>query len=277
MKFWLNVFSALAFVCAPTVAQAQQALPLWELGVVVGASYLPDYPAADEYSARVVPLPYFVYRGKVFRSEESGLLRGRFINTGRVELDISLAGALDVKSKDNLARAGMPDLDWMGQIGPRLQIVLARAARDAHVDLELPVRAVLSTDFSKIEHIGFLSVPELAYQHDNVFGNGTRLKLGLGLTFADQQFQEVLYGVPDAFATATRPAYDATAGYMGAKISLGVAAPVSPALRVLGQVRADFHHGAANEASPLFRSKTTGTVLVGAIWSFLYSSQREAL
>ena len=277
MKFWLNVFSALAFVCAPTVAQAQQALPLWELGVVVGAGYLPDYPAADEYSARVVPLPYFVYRGKVFRSEESGLLRGRFINTGRVELDISLAGALDVKSKDNLARAGMPDLDWMGQIGPRLQIVLARAARDAHVDLELPVRAVLSTDFSKIEHIGFLSVPELAYQHDNVFGNGTRLKLGLGLTFADQQFQEVLYGVPDAFATATRPAYDATAGYMGAKISLGVAAPVSPALRVLGQVRADFHHGAANEASPLFRSKTTGTVLVGAIWSFLYSSQREAL
>ena len=277
MKFWLNVFSALAFVCAPTVAQAQQALPLWELGVVVGAGYLPDYPAADEYSARVVPLPYFVYRGKVFRSEESGLLRGRFINTGRVELDISLAGALDVKSKDNLARAGMPDLDWMGQIGPRLQIVLARAARDAHVDLELPVRAVLSTDFSKIEHIGFLSVPELAYQHDNVFGNGTRLKLGLGLTFADQQFQEVLYGVPDAFATATRPAYDATAGYMGAKISLGVAAPVSPALRVLGQVRADFHHGAANEASPLFRRKTTGTVLVGAIWSFLYSSQREAL
>ncbi len=276
MKSWVTWFCALLFVCAPVVARAQQALPLWELGVVVGAGYLPDYPAADEYSARVVPLPYFVYRGQVFRSEESGLVRGRFVNTARIEFDVSLAGALDVKSADNVARAGMPDLDWMGQIGPRLQITLARAARDAHIDLELPVRAVLSTDFSKIEHIGFLSVPELAYHHDNVFGNRTRLKLGLGFTFADRTFQEVIYGVPDVYATATRPAYDAKAGYMGAKISLGVAAPVTPALRMLGQVRADFHSGAANEASPLFRSKTTGTVLVGAIWSFLYSSQREA-
>lgn len=275
MKSWVMLVCALLFVGAPVVARAQQALPLWELGMVVGAGYLPDYPAADEYSARFLPLPYFVYRGKVFRSEESGLLRGRFIDTARVEFDVSLAGALDVKSADNVARAGMPDLDWMGQIGPRLQITLARAARDARIDFELPVRAVFSTDFSKVEHIGFLSAPELAYQHDNFFGNGTRLKLGVGVTFADRTFQELIYGVPDAFATAARPAYDAKAGYIGTKLSLGVAAPVNPALRLLGQVRADFHHGAANEASPLFRSKTTGTVLVGAIWSFLYSGQRE--
>ena len=94
--------------CFAGTAGAQTTLPLWELGLVVGAGYLPDYPAADEYSTRVLPLPYFVYRGKVFRSEESGLLRGRIVDSARLEFDVSVAGALDVKSKDNVARAGMP-------------------------------------------------------------------------------------------------------------------------------------------------------------------------
>lgn len=33
---------------------------------------------------------------------------------------LALAGAVDTKSHQNDARRGMPDLDWMGQIGPRL-------------------------------------------------------------------------------------------------------------------------------------------------------------
>lgn len=119
------VLSALVGVAVLTLgllrpADAAETLPLWELGVVIGAGYAPDYPAADEYSARILPLPYFVYRGKVFRSEESGLLRGRIVQTARVEFDVSVAGAVDTKSHQNDARRGMPDLDWMGQIGPRL-------------------------------------------------------------------------------------------------------------------------------------------------------------
>lgn len=255
--------------CVAGTASAQTTLPLWELGLVVGAGYLPDYPAADEYSTRVLPLPYFVYRGKVFRSEESGLLRGRVFDSASVQFDISVAGALDVKSKNNVARAGMPDLDYMGQIGPRLQVVLGRSPNGAaHVDLEIPARAVLSTDFSSIDYVGLLSVPEIAYQHDNFLGRGNRLKLDLGFTFADQKYQDVIYGVPAAFATGTRPTYEAKGGYMGAKVSLGVLVPVGPTLRLVGQVRGDYYGGAANEDSPLFRSKSSGQVLVGAILSF---------
>ncbi len=271
MRTWaISVVSGALTLLAGSAA-AQAPLPLWELGVVVGTGYVPDYPAADEYSGRVLPLPYFVYRGSVFRSEESGMLRGRIINRERIELDISVAGALDVKSKDNIARSGMPDLDWMGQIGPRLQITLARAAKDAHIDLEIPARAVLSTDFLHLHHIGYMSVPELAYQNENFLGRGNRIKLALGATFADREFQDVIYGVPAEFATATRPEYTARGGYMGSMISFGWIAPVTPTLRVVGQVRGDYLGGAANESSPLFRSKTTGSLLVGAIWSFARS------
>lgn len=271
MRTWaISVVSGALTLLAGSAA-AQAPLPLWELGVVVGTGYVPDYPAADEYSGRVLPLPYFVYRGSVFRSEESGMLRGRIISRERIELDISVAGALDVKSKDNTARSGMPDLDWMGQIGPRLQITLARAAKDAHIDLEIPVRAVLSIDFSHFRHIGYMSVPELAYQNANFLGRGNRIKLAFGATFADREFQNVIYGVPAEFAMATRPEYTARGGYMGSMISFGWIAPVTPTLRVVGQVRGDHLGGAANESSPLFRSKMTGSLLVGAIWSFARS------
>ena len=42
-------------------------------------------------------------------------------------------------------------------------------------------------------------------------------------------------------------------------------------MRLFGQVRGDYFGGAANEESPLFRSKSNGQVLVGAIWSFWQS------
>ncbi|MSP20952.1 MAG: MipA/OmpV family protein [Alphaproteobacteria bacterium] len=277
----MRLFTGLAAACCAlalalglaAAARAQEVRPLWELGVVMGAGYAPDYPASDEYSFRWVPLPYFVYRGEVFRAEESGMLRGRLFNNARVELDVSIAGALDVGSDKNTARTGMPDLDLMGQVGPRLQVRLAQAARDARIDFELPVRAVLSTDFSTVDYIGILSVPEIAYQHDNFAGTGTHVKVGVGATFADSRFQNVIYGVPAQFATDTRAAYEAKGGYMGAKVSLAGWRQMTERIRLFGLARADFHGGAVNEASPLFRTKTTGTVIVGGVFLFARSAR----
>lgn len=84
----------LAFGLAPRAAQAQtEEKPLFELGVVVGPAYLPDYPAAAQNHIQPVTLPYFVLRGGVIRSDERGLLRGSLIKTDRFEQDVSLDGA----------------------------------------------------------------------------------------------------------------------------------------------------------------------------------------
>lgn len=264
-----------AAIAQKKTTEATRTLPLWELGVAVGAGYTPDYPAADEYSTRILPLPYFVYRGRVFRSEESGLLRGRVFYNDRIDFDVSIAGAGDVKSADNGARAGMADLDWMGQVGPRVQIRLAQAARDAHIDFELPVRAVLGTDFSRVRYIGFMSVPEIAYQHDNFAGTGVRMKLGAGATFADEGLQDEIYGVDPQFATAGRPAYDAKGGYMGSRLQLSGYYAVNERFRLFGLLRGDFHQGAVNEDSPLFRSKIGGTAITG--FTFLFARSRNTV
>lgn len=150
-------------------------------------------------------------------------------------------------------------------------MTLARATPDVHIDAELPVRAVFATDLSGLRYVGFLSSPEIAYQNDRFLGGATRIKLGIGATFADAEFLDEMYGVRAQFATATRPAYSAKFGYLGTKLQLSWLHPVTERFRVVGLVRGDFHHGAANDESPLFRTTTTSTVIVGAIWMFARS------
>lgn len=268
--------AALALCLAAAAAQAEDApreKPLWELGIAAGGGWLPDYPAAGQNHLNAIGLPYVVYRGDFFRSDEKGLLRGRFVTSKDFELDISLVGSFSADSDDNDARRGMPDLDYLVELGPRIQWTLARAAKWAKLDFELPVRAVFSTDLKGVDHQGFLAQPELAYQHGNFLDSGLALKLGLSASFADAELQDYFYGVEPQFATASRPAYEADAGYLGSRLQLVLTKPLGPALRIFAAGRVELHQGAANEDSPLFREDVTYGAGVGLVWS-IFRSQR---
>ncbi len=246
--------------------------PLFELGLAGGGGYLPDYPAAGQNHFNGIVLPFPVYRGKVFRADSRGL-RGRVLHSRDFELDVSLGGSLDADSDDNDARIGMPDLDYLAEFGPRIQWTLARAARWAKVDLELPLRAVFSTDFSSVEHQGFLIEPQLAYQHENMFASGTKLKLGLSVIFADEKLQDFFYQVDAPFATAARPAYDGQGGYLGSRLRLLLLRPLGKRLKLFAAADINSHGGAANEDSPLFRENLTWGASLGLIWSFYHSDR----
>ena len=70
---------ALGLAGAGIQAHADQ-LPLWEVGVGVVVLDLPDYPGADERTNYVLPLPFFAYRGDVFKVDRDGV-RGLFFKT----------------------------------------------------------------------------------------------------------------------------------------------------------------------------------------------------
>ena len=268
---------ALVFIVgAPAVAEddSSAAKPLFEFGIAAGGGYLPDYPGAGESRFQGIALPSLTYRGTFLRSDEKGLLRGRLVNTDSVELDISMAGSFAAESDDNDARRGLPDLDYLGELGPRLQITLARAVRDAKIDFELPVRAVFSTDFSDLRYRGILTAPEIAYQHDDFGGVGLKLKLGLAASFATQELMEYFYEVEPRFATPSRRAFAARSGYLGTRLQLSGLQPLGPRWRLFLAVRGDSHHGAANEKSPLLRERLTWAAGAGLIWSFYHSQRR---
>lgn len=275
----MKLLFSLAFVllCGVAAAAADEGKkPLWELGVIGGGAYVPDYPAAGQNHFNGLAAPYVIYRGKFFRAGDKGIVRGRLFKTDRIDFDISLDGSFAAESDDNDARRGMPDLDYLGEVGPRLQITLAKAARDAKLDLELPLRAVFSTDFSSIEHRGYIFNPELAYQHDNFLNGGLKLKLSIAATFADEEMMEYLYGVAPTYATNARPAYAAESGYLRSQIALRVIKPLDKRIKIFGRAGIGLHYGASNEASPLFREDVTYSVGLGLSYSFWQSEQTSS-
>ncbi len=255
---------------------AKAALPLWQVGFVAGAYYTPDYPAADHSAVHYLPVPMLVYRGDILRLGDKGLVRGRVIHTRDVELDVSFNGSFPTESDDNDARSGMPDLDWLGEVGPRLQWTLVRAARNAKVDLELPGRAVFSTDFhSDASYRGLVFAPEVSYENQSFLDSGVAVKVGLGSTFASEDLQDYFYEVSAPYATASRAAYDAEAGYMGSKLQLNLFTPLTPWVGLMGNGQVNFHQGAANDDSPLFRDETT--FAVGMALSVTLAKSKETV
>lgn len=252
----------MGLIVAGTPARAEQsaapALPLWEVGVGAGAGWLPDYPAADQGRVRALALPVIRYRGEFLRSDERGLLRGRLMRNRDLELDVSFAGAFPAASQDNDARRGMPDLDWMGEVGPRLLWTLARSPDGAPaVQVDIPLRAVLSTDFrSGVRHEGWVFHPTASWTTRDMVGSGVTLRLSGGPMLADRALADTFYGVAPAFATAARPAWRGRAGYMGSTLAVTASRPLTDRVTLLGRVEGRSHHGAANRASPLHRSDT---------------------
>jgi len=272
---FLAVIAALP-VATPAAAQQDPfatVKPKYELGAIGGVAFTPDYPASDQTHAHPLILPYLVYRGEHLYSDERGPA-ARLLNLRDMKFDISVSGSFPASSGDNNARNGMPDLDFIGEIGPRLEVTLARAARDAKIDFELPLRAAISTDLSsRIDFRGFVLAPELAYQNDDFFQTGTRFKLGIKANFATAKLADYFYQVDNAFATANRPAFDAKGGYMGSTLQFTLIRPFNERIKLIALGKLDYLGGAENRASPLFRDTFNASAGIGLVISLFVSDE----
>jgi hypothetical protein len=169
----------------------------------------------------------------------------------------------------------MPDLDWLAEVGPRFQYTVARAARDAKIDFELPARAVLLSDFTNLHFRGFIAAPRLSYQNENFFAQDLELKLSLGGNWASTRLADYFYQVKASRVTPSRPLYKANGGYMGSSLNLTFSLPLIRKIKLIVLGVANFHHGASNKNSPLFRDKTTLGIGAALRWAF-YQSRRRA-
>ena len=108
-----------------------------------------------------------------------------------------------------------------------------------------------------------------------MLGWAGRWNLGalVGPLYADRQYHEYFYGVAPAFATATRPAYDAPGGYAGWRATTSIAGRLGN-FWLGGFVRYDDLHGAVFAPSPLVRRENSLTAGFGVSWIFAVSSQR---
>jgi MipA family protein len=265
------VLLAVALLCS--AAARADLRPEWEFGLGASALTLPDYRGSDESRGYLLPFPYLIYRGERLRVDRQGV-RGIFFESDRVEFNLSLNATPPVDSADNRAREGMPSLDPTIEIGPRLDLTVARdRAREWSFELRLPLRAAIATDFSHTKHVGWVAYPHLHFFTRPELG-GVKWNLGVqaGPLVATDDYHEYFYGVEEAFARPDRPAFTAAGGYSGA-LALVSLTRRFPRFWVGGFARYDTLKGAAFEASPLIRRNYSVMAGFAIAWVFLESGR----
>jgi len=265
---------SLVLACGAAVSNRADAeeLPRWELGVGLGALSLPDYRGSDESSHRGVPLPYFVYRLEWLTADREGL-RADFYKSDAFEVTLSFSGFAPFFSDDNTAREGMPDLNYMVELGPSLDVRLWRSAGGDHrLGLVLPVRAAVELE-GGVHYQGWTFTPRLAWSYRPSNHSDWNLIVQAGLMYGSQRYNQYFYSVDDQYATASRPAYQATSGYAGAMAQVALSRRFGD-FRIIGFLRGDNLDGATFEDSPLVKTRNNVTAGFFLTWTFMQSEDR---
>ena len=265
----LTVFTFSHAQSEPDVEGVQK--PLWEAGVAGFGLTGPAYPGADDDVGRALALPWFIYRGPVWRAA-GGTLGARVAKNAFAEFDIGLGGALRASSDDVKVRDGMPDLGFLLEFGPRAKLNLARPSQDSVVRLELPLRGVFEFN-SGVNYQGLAFEPKLTYDKRDV-GRGWGFSGSLGLIYGDQKFNQYLYGVSSQYATSSRSTYTAKSGLITPRTQLTLSYRLNEDVRMLAFSRTDFAGKGANSSSPLHLQDRGTSVGLGLIWTLGRSSER---
>jgi outer membrane protein len=259
----------LAMACLAMGTARGEDKPLWELGIGAGVLTLPHYRGSDQSNTWLLPVPYAVYRGELFKADRDGA-RATLFDTDRSELSLSFAASAPTDSEDNVARQGMPDLSPTVEIGPVWNYTLLRG--ESHkLDFRWPVRGVFTVESSP-RHVGWVSAP-----HVNLDQVVADWNVGLlaGPLFADRRYHDYFYTVRANEATATRPAFRAGAGYEGWQATAALS-------RQWGNwwmgmfVRHDQVAGHGVVDSPLVRDRHQFSAGLAVSWIFARSSRLVA-
>jgi MipA family protein len=259
----------LAAACFAARTQAKEE-PLLEYGLGVGAIAFEDYRGSNTTHAYPLPIPYLVYNGKFLKADREGV-RGTLFNQEWVELNLS--GNLTTPVRNDRERSGMPDLRSTLELGPSLDFHLARSD-DAHIkfDLRMPLRTAVTVEASP-KFIGWTFTPRFALDVVDPFGQaGWNAGILVGPLFADRRYHDYFYSVAPQYATASRPAYQATGGYAGTQAITSLSKRF-PRYWVGAYVRYDTLSGAAFADSPLVQRNSYWSAGFGISWMIHRSTQ----
>lgn len=267
---------ALIVAVAVPIAAFGAEEPLWEAGFGLAGVRLPDYRGSDQSHGYAFPLPFFVYRGEFLKADRQGI-RGVLLRDEHVTFNLSVGASLPVRSSENRAREGMPDLKPSVEIGPSAELALWRDARGiAKLELRSPLRGAVTIS-RDARYIGLQWFPHLNLDvRDPVGLRGWNLGLVAGPVVTDARYNRYFYSVQPQFATAARRAFEAKGGYGGSEFVAALSKRF-PRFWVGGFVRYDTLRGAAFESSPLVTSKHYLAAGAGVSWIFAESSRRVAV
>lgn len=270
----------IGFQSKPLMAQVSQnflkeSMPEYELGVRALILNLPDYPGSDNNQFRFVPFPHYIYRGEHLRADDEGT-RARLNSSKYHETGISFTFNFPVNSNNNTARKGMPNLDGLVALGPRVLFRLLPEFTNQKLNLSLSTRGVFSSKFSfnnllRAEGISIESRLRYWYRFEDT--NST-VYSSLGFEFGSAKYNRYFYEVGPKYSTENRARYQAKAGLIEATLAGGVGQAVHPTLYLLLEASWRNLTLAANRNSPLIETHNNLGVSLGLVWTFYESTDK---
>ncbi|MDH4228914.1 MAG: MipA/OmpV family protein [Nitrospirota bacterium] len=255
--------------------------PLWEVGMAAGWSKFATYPGSARHRVAAAGVPWFVYRGERVRASGRSV-RLVLFETPRSWADVAGGGWIPVNSATEPLRQGMPDLDAVFELGPRLNYRLfpnrplsrTPSARRTDVVARLAVGSAWSAAaLNDTSHRGYVVEPSLRVTfHPAGPAGATQWDARLYAEWADAELNRYYYGVAPSFAAPGRPAWRASAGWRRAGVRLSFGWRIGQRWRVGAFVSPSVLPDPVRH-SPLVARNSTLTVGAGLTWAFARSRQ----
>jgi MipA family protein len=272
---------AMTFISHPMSAQVTQSLmshdlPMLELGGGVSAFNVPHYPASNQSKTYIVPFPAGILRGETLRADEDGGFRTRFYQSERYEIALSFGGALPIKSRDNVAREGMPNLPLIVEVGPGITWTLKRPSIESPSKwaIVVPLRQGIGFEDWSVRDRGQVFHPMMYTIQERWLGTSFIGFSSLSTSFASRKNMQTFFGIEPQYATSTRRPFEAKAGLLATHLSFGLSRTLYNRVSVFGLVLGSSYRGNPNRDSDLLKKRETITLGFGLIWWFWQSKQR---
>jgi len=264
-----SMISLALLACKTAAAQSPPPQPLWEFGVFGVGGSQQAYPGSKQQVNPAIALPFLIYRGNVVRAEQ-GSIGVRALKTPSTEVDIGVSGSFGSAASDDYARRGMPSIGTLVEFGPRLKWDLGEAPGGGRWRVALPLRGVFDINHS-FDFRGIAFEPEFGWGSRS--GGGWGYGASLSAVLGNARLADTFYGVAPAFATATRPVYEARAGLISTRLAVNLSKRLSTDWRFFGYARVDSVAGAANRDSPLVERTAGGSIGLGLAWTWARSDR----
>lgn len=246
--------------------------PLWEAGAAGGWVRYNVYPGADSRKVRMGGAPYLIYRGKYVRASGRAV---RLVLLERERFWIDLSGSAWPSVESAPSRTGMPDLDLVFQLGPRLNRVLVETDRfEARARLSL--RAAFSAE-NAVDYAGegYVAEPQLRLHWRPMGGDGPlNVRLTVTPLFGSADYNAYYYDVAPAFAIPGRPAHHAGPGLVWWAARLSLSWKLNRDVKVGVFAEPKWLDSGSVDGSPLVETNHALTVGCGLNW-VLWRSERE--
>jgi len=198
---------------------------VFELGVGIGHSSMPEYIGSEESKSYTVPFPYIYYRNKDLKIDRDSFTSMEFYN-GRLRFGLDYGVNLPLDSEENDARRGMHDLDFVFMVGPKVELCLA-----IHCNKDYPLRAYASylkpiiTQSESWNDLDWVS--RIGIKYDEKFIESEKYGTVYFTSSARVQYQGArysgyYYGVTGEESLFDRPVYKSKSGFGGYQLSSGV-------------------------------------------------------